>query len=131
MHIFSSRQQTFSAEAALPSEGSSRVLQHSSGNIGLEFSPIITKSEEDTKEAPPIFEPRTRSRGRIGHRQSARKARRLRPYPWETDPTFIRYELNSDRYRLYREKAREGTDQVWPERLELCFQYGKLLRCRT
>ena len=129
MYILSSHQQAFSAAAEPALGSSSRILQHSSGNIGLESSTIVAKSEDDdSKEAPSIFESRTRSSDRDRIKRNTRRTRRLRAYPWETDLEFIRnrYELRSERYNNYRAKANQSSDQVWPEELEVCFQYGKI-----
>ena len=128
MYIMSS-QHGFSAEEESHLRSSSRILQHSSGNIGLECASTTTKIEgdeaNDTKEAPSIFEPHRRPSDGDGRRSSARRTRRGRPYPWQTDRNFIRWERQSERYNAYRKKSRENTDQVWPEDLEDCLQYGK------
>ena len=130
MHILSTPDQAFSAEGE-SIWGSSRVLQDRSGNIGLEATSDYLKSEEDagsdTPEAPFIFEPRHKSRCKVRKRQAARRSHRRRPCPWELDSNFIRYELRSERYRLYREKAAQSNEQKWPEGVEVCLQYGMSL----
>jgi len=135
MHILSSPDQAFSAEGDSIWGSSSRVLQDSSGNVGLEATSAFLKSEEDagseTKEAPSIFESRRKTRYKDGKRQAARRSHRRRPKPWEIDRNFVRYELQSERYRAYRAKAVQSNEQKWPEDVEVCLQYGMnlLLAC--
>lgn len=128
MHILSTPDQVFSAEGESTWGSSSRVLQDSSGNVGLEAASAFLKSEEDagsdTPEAPSTFESRRKNRRKDGKRQTARRSHRRRPFPWEIDHNFIRYELRSERYRLYREKAIQSNEQKWPEDVEVCLQYG-------
>jgi len=127
MHILSTPDQAFSAEGERWGS-TSRVLQDSSGNIGHEAASAFLKSEgdagSDTPEAPSIFESRHKSRCKDGKRHAARRSHRRRPYPWEIDRNFVRYELQSERYRLYRKKAVESNEQKWPEHVEVCLQHG-------
>lgn len=125
-YSFSSHHRILSAEDI---STSSRILQHSSGNRIFESISGFPKREDDersdTKEAPSIFEPRVKNRHRESARSRTRKARRGGPYPWDLDPTFIRWEHNSDRYKAYRAKAKQNSDQVWPDEVEDCLQYGE------
>ena len=128
MYILSSDHQAFSAEAESALRSSSRVLQQSSGNVGLESISAVAKVEEDeeidTHDAPSILEPRQSSRDTDTTRSSARRSRRSRLYPWERDRNFIRYELQSERYCAYRAKMRQARVQKWPDDVEDCLQYG-------
>lgn len=132
MHILSTPDQAYSAEGESTWGSSSRVLQDSSGNIGLEAASDFLKLEEDvgrdTPEAPSIFEPRHKSRCKGRKRPAACRSHRHRRCPWELDANFIRYEHRSERYRLYREKAAQSNEQKWPENVEVCLQYGMSLR---
>jgi len=127
MHILTP-DQAFSAEGESIWGSPSRVLQDSSGNVGIEAASTFLKSEEDagsdTIKTPSIFESRHKSRHKDGKGQAARRSHRRRPYPWEIDRNFVRYELQSERYRKYREKAVQSNEQKWPEDVELCLQHG-------
>lgn len=57
-----------------------------------------------------------------------RKPNRAKP---SRDPLFTKAELQSDRYRAYREKNKRGgkkgqEDQVWTDELEEIFQLGMI-----
>lgn len=118
-------------------EGSLRAFQLSSGSLdsnGSEATSDGFKSEfldhHSTGEAPSIFSTRAATHegnlSRLGERRRRRQRRDgIRQYPWQRDRNFIRYELNSERYRQYREKSRQNSDQVWPDDVEDCLQYGK------
>ena len=118
-------------------ESPPRALQLSSGNVrsvGSEPTFDIRKPELGhqfgREEAPSIFSTRTThaegSLPRAGERRRRRQRRDAgsRQYPWQRDRNFIRYELDSERYRAYRLKTRQSNDQIWPDDVEECLQYG-------
>ena len=118
------------------SETSSRALQLSSGNVGsIPAEPRFDflKAEFDDQhgqEETTVFNTQTTSREGNHPQAYQRKRQRQRrdgrrQYPWDRDRNFIRYELNSERYRAYRLKCQQGNDQVWPDDVEDCLQYGK------
>ena len=127
----------YSIEGGEKCESPPRALQLSSGNIGSVGSEPtfdILKPELShqhcREEAPSIFSTRTNhadgSLARVGERRRRRQRRDAgsRQYPWQRDRNFIRYELDSERYRAYRLKTRQSNDQVWPDDVEECLQYG-------
>ena len=128
MHIQASNQQVYSFDRRSAAESSSRILQHGSGNVGLESVSKVIRAEEeerlDRKSAGSAVESKNINRDNTGKRPRERRKRRLRPYPWERDPNFIRYEFQSERYVAYRNKARQSNDQKWPDEVEDCLQYG-------
>ena len=131
----------FSPEDELKCEGPPRALKLSSGNIGSvgsESTWDLLKPEAghdcSLGEAPSIFSTRTThtesSASRVGERRRRRQRRDGgRQYPWQRDRNFIRYELDSERYRAYRLKSRQSNDQVWPDDVEDCLQYGTNVFC--
>ena len=104
-----------------------KALQLSSGNVGFNGSEA---SFDDFKtdlvdnyhlgEAPSILSSRTANvEGGSSHLEERRRRRRrdgARYYPWQRR-NFIRYELDSERYRAYRLKSNQNSDQKWVSRL--------------
>ena len=104
-----------------------RALQLSSGNVGFNDSDT---SLDDFKtdlvdnyhlgEAPSILSSRPANvEGKSSHLEERRRRRRregARYYPWQRR-NFIRYELDSERYRAYRLKSNQNSDQKWVSRL--------------
>lgn len=131
MYMLSSHHQAFSAEGEAFCGSSSRILQNSSGNLGLKATSVLESDDDDgrdTKEAPSIFEgPQRKSHYKHVSRQPAERLHRRRLYPWELDRNFIRYENQSERYRQYRDKARQNNEQKWPDDVEDALQHGKTL----
>ena len=104
-----------------------KALQLSSGNINFNGSDA---SFDDLKtdlfdnypigEAPSILSSRTANvEGNSTHLEERKRRRRrdgTRYYPWQRR-NFIRYELDSERYRAYRLKSNQSSDQKWVSRL--------------
>ncbi|KAL8795877.1 MAG: hypothetical protein Q9195_001757 [Heterodermia aff. obscurata] len=100
-----------------------KALQLSSGNVGFNGSDA---SFDDFKtdlvdnyhlgEAPSILNSRTTNvEGGSSHLEERSRRRRkdgARSYPWRRR-NFIRYELDSERYRAYRLKSSQNSDQKW------------------
>jgi hypothetical protein len=118
MQILSFQDRAFPAYGEKVWRSSLRVLRSSSGNAHT-----AKHARSDTKKAPSSFG--SRHKGRLKH--GNRKTVRYRPYPWQIDCNFIRYEFQTDRYLAYRDKAKESNEQIWSEEVEDCFQYGKHL----
>ena len=127
----------FPVEGGEKCESPPRALQLSSGNIGsVSSEPTfdILKPElghqyarEDARST--FSTCTTHAEGslpRVGERRRRRQRRDAgtRQYPWQRDRNFIRYELDSERYRAYRLKTRQSNEQIWPDDVEECFQYG-------
>ena len=105
----------------------SKALQLSSGNVGFngsdasfdDFKPDLVDSYH-LGEAPSILNSRTANvEGNSSHLEERRRRRRrdgTRYYPWQRR-NFIRYELDSERYRAYRLKSNQNSDQKWVSRL--------------
>jgi hypothetical protein len=126
MQILSSRDEAFSADGKAIWESTSSVLCNSTGNVQLEATSsslgLGGYERSDTKKSSPVFGSRHKSRSNNGIGQ--RRALRRRPYPWQMDRSFIRYEFQTDRYLAYRDRAKESNEQIWSKDVEDCFQYG-------
>ena len=129
--VLPSQGQSFSDDNEFPS----KALQLSSGNVilnGLDATLDGFKTEavkHSSVEAASIFSAQPASiddkQSRLGERRRRRSRRNgLRQYPWQRDRNFIRYEHDSERYRAYRLKQKQNNNQVWPDDVEDCLQYG-------
>lgn len=139
--VLASQRPPFSTEDDLKCESPPRALKLSSGNVGsagsestLDFLKPQVGHEYSLGEAPSVSSTRTThtesSVSRVGERRRRRQRRDGgRQYPWQRDRDFIRYELDSERYRAYRLKSRQSNDQVWPDDVEDCLQYGTNVFC--
>ena len=100
-----------------------KALQLSSGNAGFngpgasfdDFKTDLVDSYH-LGEAPSILSSRTANvEGNSSQLEERRRRRRrdgARYYPWQRR-NFIRYELDSERYRAYRLKTNQNSDQKW------------------
>ena len=127
----SSRSLCFVPSQAPPFSGDDgqppKALQLSSGNVGFNGSDA---SFDDFKtglvdgyhlgEALSILNSGTTNvEGNPSHLEERRRRRRrdgTKSYPWRRR-NVIRYELDSERYRQYRDKQNQNSDQKWVSRL--------------
>ena len=128
-YVRASHSQTGKSEGGSYADTTSRILQHSSGNVGLDCESTASRIEEfeqiESKETATAVQCRPTDPENNGTRPSDRRRRRSRKFPWQDNPNFIRYEFQSERYCAYRKRSQQnGGSAVWPDDVEDCFQYG-------
>lgn len=133
-YVRASHSQPIESQGILYADTTSRILQHGSGNVGLGCESTASEENEviESKETASAPQRPPTVPGSNGTRLSDRRRRRSRKFPWQNNPNFIRYELQSERYCAYRKRQQQnGGSPIWPDDVEDCFQYGTHWHCSS
>ena len=101
------------------------------GLSSLDSCQTVIRSSSRALQRTSLPSVNTRSQTNGGVQQVSERRRRTHNGANSADPLFTKAELQSDRYRAYREKNKRGgkkpqEDQVWTDELEEIFQLGMI-----